>query len=91
MVGENRSGRSEPMPGIVRGELGASALLPPKPTHQQLQSTRRGEAATKANHHTHDFEKSVWPLFLDGVTPTGQWHAATPRVGCKSVMELQSL
>jgi hypothetical protein len=43
------------------------------------------------SHHTHDFEKNAWPLFLDGVTPTSQWHGATSRVGHKLVKELQSL
>jgi hypothetical protein len=35
--------------------------------------------------------KSVWPLFFDVVTPTSQRHSTTPRVGGKSVKELQSL
>jgi hypothetical protein len=45
----------------------------------------------KASHHAHDIEKSVWPLFLNGVIPTIQQHGVTPHVGHKSVKELQSL
>jgi hypothetical protein len=36
-------------------------------------------------------KKSLWPLFLDGVTPTSQRHGAIPCVGRKLVKELQLL
>jgi hypothetical protein len=51
-----------------------------EPTRQQRQSTRCSEAARKVSHQADDFKKSVWPLFLDGVTPTGQWHGAVIKV-----------
>jgi hypothetical protein len=85
---------------IVHGMLGVTALSPhnAQPTvsgdrartsimsiHLALRGSKEGE------HHAHDFKKSVWPLFLDGVTPTKQWHGATPHVGHKSVRKLQSL
>jgi hypothetical protein len=62
-----------------------------KPARQQHRSAQGDEAVRKADHHAHDFKKSVWPLFLDGVTPASQWHSAIPHVRRKSVKELQSL
>jgi hypothetical protein len=96
-IGENQSGSSEPTPAIGRSVLGALTFRHPscaaphllrvgaKSTRQQRSSTWHGEAAMKVSHH---FEKSVWPLFLDEITPTSQRHGATPCVGCKSVKEL---
>jgi hypothetical protein len=64
------------MPKMMRGMLGALAFSPSmlhntpltvsgtEPTCQQRQSARHGRAARKASHQAHDFEKSVWPLFL---------------------------
>jgi hypothetical protein len=40
--------------------------------HQQRQSTRCDKVAGVASHHDHDFEKNVWPPFLDEVTPISQ-------------------
>jgi hypothetical protein len=62
-----------------------------EPTHQQRRSARLGEAARKAIHHAHDFEKGAWPLFCDGEIPVGQQHGATICVGRKSTKELPSL
>jgi hypothetical protein len=62
-----------------------------EPTRQQCQHAWCGEGARKVSHHTHDFKKSVWPLFISGVVPSSQRHGATLRVGCKSTKELPSL
>jgi hypothetical protein len=40
--------------------------------HVHNVDTQCGEAARKASHHAHNFEKNLWPLFLDEVTPTRQ-------------------
>jgi hypothetical protein len=62
-----------------------------EPTREQCRSAWRGEATRKASRHAHDFEKNVWPLFLNRVTLTSQRYIVTSLVGCKSVKELQYL
>jgi hypothetical protein len=59
-----------------------------EPACQQRRRTRYAKAARKADQHAHNFKKSVWPFFLDGVIPTSQWNSTTPCVGRKSVKEL---
>jgi hypothetical protein len=93
----------EPMPRIMHGVLGASAFSPSmsrntpvttvetESTRQQHQPARRGKAVRKPSRHTHDFEKSVWPLFFSGITPTSQWHGATLCVGPNQAKKFPSL
>jgi hypothetical protein len=64
------------------GDRACMSTMPIRPVWQ---------GSKKVSHHARDFEKSVWPLFLDGVIPTSQRRGATPHVGRKSVKQLQSI
>jgi hypothetical protein len=82
----NRSSHLEPMPGIVRGVLGTLAFSPQSPTYYEwepiphINNINLPGVVRQRSHHAHDFEKSVWPMFFNGVIPTSQWHDTTLRV-----------